>query len=503
MADPSAAPSPDEFAGLLAEAWRLGDAGLCLTDSDGVIRAVNPAFCRITGYAAAELMGVSLLRLQPPEAAVASSATHAAIMAGRAPDTVGSYLHKTGRVLFVRAADALLTGPSGQPYRLTSLVDLEEEAGRDARLERIRRAENFLATAATISNDFNNLLAIIMGYTAILEDNGADPRRVVAAAAGIDNAVQRAADLVRQTLFITRQAAPTLQRIHLNVLVEELARTLGSNDAWRPFVELDLDPGLAPASLDPRHLTHLVHELCRSVAEAMGRGLHIRLATSALEGGALQARFAHAREPRYVALEIRLTPPVPGASGGAEPPWERRRDLSLASAESIMAGHRGWFERESLPRDAVAFRLYFPMLPEPPASAGAAHRAGGEATVLVVDDEDPLLHALGYALERHGLRVLKARDGCEAVETFRRHCEAVTLVLCDLGLPGMSGWEAFMKMKEIRPGVRVLIMSGQLGPLIHDEIMRAGAVGFLQKPFAIAEAVNEVRLHLEGACGAG
>jgi CheY-like chemotaxis protein len=103
------------------------------------------------------------------------------------------------------------------------------------------------------------------------------------------------------------------------------------------------------------------------------------------------------------------------------------------------------------------------------------------------------LHALGFALERHGMRVLKARDGMDAVETYRHNAKTIDLVLCDLGLPRMSGWEAFMKMKDISPDVRVVVMSGHLEPTLHAEILRAGARGFLQKPFAIAKAVAVVQ----------
>src|SRR5690606_30771859 len=105
-----------------------------------------------------------------------------------------------------------------------------------------------------------------------------------------------------------------------------------------------------------------------------------------------------------------------------------------------------------------------PAIPLEPGSEAAAG-----VTVLVVDDEDSLLHALSFALERNGFKVLKARDGVAAVETFERHHATIALVLCDLGLPRMSGWEAFMRMRQVRSDVRVILMTGQLGHALQEE----------------------------------
>ncbi len=495
---------PPDVARLLPEAWQRIGVGLCLTDEAGVIVAVNPAFCDVTGYPAAELLGLSLLRLQPAESAVAASVAHTAIIGGGRPATALTYLHKTGRPLFAHLTDTRLVSAGGPVYRLTSLIDLERETRTDTRLEQLQRAENFVALCGTISNDFNNVLAIIMGYTSFMQDGAGDVRRVLTAVNGIDNAVLRAADLIKQTLYLTRQTAPTLQRVDLSALVEEFSRGVAANDAWSLQVELALQKDLPPASLDPRHVGHVFEELCRKAVDGLGSGSHLRLSTLGVAGTSLQARFAEAREPVYALFEARFTPNLDsGTLPSAPAGWEKRRDLSLVMVESVVASHRGCFEAMELEGGAVAFRLYFPALPEPTAAAGPAGtsqpaksaevppaRAG---TVLIVDDEESLLHALGFALERHGLRVLKARDGLDAVETYRRHAAEIDLVLCDLGLPRMSGWEAFMKMKDISPDVRVVVMSGHLEPTLHAEILRAGARGFLQKPFAIAKAVSVVQ----------
>ena len=496
MADSSAAPVPLDFAWLAAAAWQHTEIGLCVADAVGIIRYVNEAFCTISGYRAEELVGGSHARLHSPEAAFVAASAHTALIAGLPSPPPTTYLHRSGRPIFAQISDRRLVAPQGEIFRVTTVVDLEREIGRDARLEQLHRAESFLSSASSISNDYNNLLAIIMGYTAFLQDSGGDPKRIQTAVQGIDNAVQRSADLVRQTLYITQQSVPLLQRIHLNVLLDELARNVGANDGWRAAVELETEPLLGPAGLDPKHLAYIVNDLCRRAFEVMGRGFRLRLRTWRVRGEELQPKFGHVSEPVYAGLEIRLFPAASGSRRASRTPWEHRRDLSLAAIESIMAGHRGWAERDQTPGEDVIFRLYFPMLAELEAATGPQAGGGEGATILVVEDEDSLLHALGFALERHGYKVLKARDGVEAVETFERHQQVVALVLCDLGLPRMSGWEAFIRMRQIRSDIRVILMTGQLGPVVQDEINRAGAAGFLQKPFSIPDAVSEVRARL-------
>lgn len=496
MSDPNASLAPLDFAALATAAWQQVEVGFCLSDSAGIIRFVNDAFCTITGYTAADLVGGSHIRLHPPEVAFLASSAHAAIIAGETPSPAIAYVRQSGRPIFAQVSDRRLVAPSGEVFRVTTVVDLETEIARDGRLEQLHRAESFLSSASSISNDYNNLLAIIMGYTAFLQDSGGDPKRIQTAVQGIDNAVQRSADLVKQTLYITRQSVPALQRIHLNVLLDEIARNVGANDTWRAAVELETEPLLGPAGLDPKHMAYMVNELCRRAHEVMGRGFRLRMVTRRISGEELLVRFSHAREPVYASLEIQLSPSLTGSRRASRTPWEHRRDLSLAAIESIMAGHRGCVERDQAPGEAVVFRLYFPMLAEPQLPLDPAAGAGAGATILVVDDEDSLLHALGFVLERHGYKVLKARDGAEAVETFERHHATVSLVLCDLGLPRMSGWEAFMRMRQIRADIRVILMTGQLGHALQEEINRAGAAGFLQKPFAIPEALAAVQARL-------
>jgi DNA-binding response OmpR family regulator len=112
---------------------------------------------------------------------------------------------------------------------------------------------------------------------------------------------------------------------------------------------------------------------------------------------------------------------------------------------------------------------------------------------MLVEDEE-MIRGLGVLmLEGDGYRVLAAKDGVEAVEIFTKHADEIGLVLCDLGLPRLGGREVFMKMKELKPNVRAIVASGYLEPNLRSEILRAGVIDTIQKPYDFREMLEKIR----------
>jgi len=165
--------------GLLPEFWMRSTVGMCLSDDRGMIVAVNTSFAEAVGYTADELAGLHIMRLFAAEAAVRGSVSHAAFIAGDDTATAeNTYLHRSGRPLFTHTSDTRLRSTSGRVYRLTTLIDLGRQVGGVQQLRQTQQAENFTALASDISNDFNNLLSIILGYTAFLQDGTLDMNRL-------------------------------------------------------------------------------------------------------------------------------------------------------------------------------------------------------------------------------------------------------------------------------------------------------------------------------------
>jgi two-component system, cell cycle sensor histidine kinase and response regulator CckA len=118
-------------------------------------------------------------------------------------------------------------------------------------------------------------------------------------------------------------------------------------------------------------------------------------------------------------------------------------------------------------------------------------------TVLIVEDETNLGKLLKFLLEENGLEVLIASDGQEAIELFKLHIEEIGVVLSDLGLPKLGGWEAFSEMKELKPGLKGILSSGYFSPAIKKDILKSGAHKFIQKPYNTVEIVSMIKGLLE------
>lgn len=118
---------------------------------------------------------------------------------------------------------------------------------------------------------------------------------------------------------------------------------------------------------------------------------------------------------------------------------------------------------------------------------------GGTETILLVEDEDMLLTLLQTIVEERGYRALTARDGEEAVTVYAQHRDEIALVLTDMGLPKLGGWEVFGKIREINPRARVILASGYLDQNLRTELMGAGAVEYLQKPYVADVMLRKIR----------
>jgi two-component system, cell cycle sensor histidine kinase and response regulator CckA len=117
----------------------------------------------------------------------------------------------------------------------------------------------------------------------------------------------------------------------------------------------------------------------------------------------------------------------------------------------------------------------------------------GRGTILIVEDEQLMLRLVEKVLLQHGYQVLVASDGEEAIEVYRRHKLEIDVVLLDVGLPKLTGWDVLLKMKEENPDVRVVIATGFLEPKMKTEMFRVTVKHFLDKPYMLDEVVETLQ----------
>jgi PAS domain S-box-containing protein len=375
----------------------------------------------------------------------------------------------------------------------------------EQQLVQAQKMEGLGTLAGGIAHDFNNILAIILGYTNKLESSRSKPNEFPGAIKIIKEAVERGAALVQQLLTSARQTEARFSSVDLNALVRELERMLQATFPKTISFNLELAPDLPLTTADKSQIHQVLLNLCVNARDAMPDGGTLTLATSVTPGSDLTEMFSGVTADSYACVRVRDT--GIGMSRQVkshifEPFFttkERSKGtgLGLSVVYGVVNNHRGFVQVESEPGAGTSFIIYLPV------KHIAAEQIGGDRTgaprqdipqtILLVEDEE-MLRELGVSiLESEGFRVLAAKDGVEAVALFESHSDEIGLVVCDLGLPRLGGREAFLKMKESRPGVRAIVASGYLEPTIRSEMLKAGVIDTIQKPYDFNDLLAKIR----------
>ena len=376
----------------------------------------------------------------------------------------------------------------------------------EQQLIQAQKMEGLGTLAGGIAHDFNNILAIILGYTNRLETFRSKPKEVPGAIKVIKEAVERGAALVQQLLTAARQTEARFSSLDLNALLRELEKMLQATFPKMINFELHLQPDLPPITADRSQIHQVLLNLCVNARDAMQQGGTLTLETGLVPGAQLTEMFTGAAADNYACLRVRDT-----GSGMTrevkshifEPFFTTKErgkgtGLGLSVVYGVVNNHRGFVQVESEPNAGTTFLIYLPVEHSLDERGGAdgrgiPRRQDAPQTILLVEDEE-MLRELGVEiLEGEGYRVIAAKDGVEAVEFFEANQEEIGLVICDLGLPRLGGREAFLKMKESKPAVRVIIASGYLEPVIRSEMLKAGVLDTIQKPYDFNVLLAKIR----------
>jgi len=373
-------------------------------------------------------------------------------------------------------------------------------------LVQAQKMEGLGTLAGGIAHDFNNILAIILGYTNKLESSHSKPNEFPGAIKIIKEAVERGAALVQQLLTSARQTEARLSSLDLNALVRELERMLQATFPKMINFDLELAPDLPLITADKSQIHQVLLNLCVNARDAMPTGGTITLSTSITAGAELTEMFSGVTADNYACVRVRdtgmgMTRQV--KSHIFEPFFTTKErgkgtGLGLSVVYGVVNNHRGFVQVESETGAGTSFIIYLPVKQSPVELGGGdrTRTAGGQnipQTILLVEDEE-MLRELGVSiLESEGFRVLAAKDGVEAVAVFEANSEEIGLVVCDLGLPRLGGREAFLKMKERKPSVRAIVASGYLEPTIRSEMLKAGVIDTIQKPYDFNDLLAKIR----------
>lgn len=360
--------------------------------------------------------------------------------------------------------------------------------------------------AGGVAHDFNNILQVINGYTQLmmLEKSETDPDH--AKLGEIEKAVEHAAQLVRQLLTFSRKAESKTSALDLNREIISVRKILERTLPKMIDIDLHLGRELAPVTADPVQIEQALLNLATNAADAMPDGgtLVIETENVTLSDDYLDTHVG-ARAGEYVLLSVSDT--GQGMDKDIvehifEPFFTTKEfgkgtGLGLASVYGIVKSHGGYISCYSEVGQGTTFKLYLPAaqrqkVPEEK-TVEEDLPGGGDETILLVDDEEPIRTFASAALRRFGYRVVTGASGEEALEVITRTGEKIALIILDLGMPGMGGQKCLQEIRKNNPSAKVLIASGYTMNGQVKKTMEAGAAGYIGKPYRINVLLRKVR----------
>lgn len=493
--------------------FNAANEGIFIHDIEtGEIIDVNRKMCEMFGYAPHEAR-----RLEVGD-----------ISAGRPPYTnkdamqwlekaveegpqVFEWLHKdrSGRLFWaeINLKEAVI----GQERHLLAVVrdiddrkKVEEERKKlEAQLQQAQKMEAIGTLAGGIAHDFNNLLTGIQGNASLILLGIDESHDHYDNLKSIETLVLSGAKLTNQLLGYARKGKYEVKPIDLNQLVVESSETFGRTRK-EITIRRELAADLCAVEVDQGQIQQVLFNLYVNAADAMPTGGELLLRTANAAHHEMKGSLYNPKPGNYVLLTVSDT------GVGMDEETKRRifepffttkemgrgTGLGLASVYGIVKSHGGYIDVESERGKGTTFMVYLQATQEAveKSAATAAHvvKKGAE-TILLVDDEEMIRKVGRELLQQMGYKVLLAEGGTEAVEIYRKDRGAVDLVILDMIMPDMNGGEVYDQLKELAPGIRVLLSSGYSIDGQATEILERGCDGFIQKPFNIRQLSQKIR----------
>jgi len=491
---------------LSASLSSIGDAVLA-TDHDARITFLNPIAETLTGWSQTDARGKytdEVLRLldmsthHPIDDPLRRALKERVAVAAQEPSLLVS---RSGVELPVEHIASPVRDASGEVHGailvfrdITKRRQLEEQATHAQKMEAVGRL------AGGVAGDFNNVLTVITGYSELLrtETPAHSPARRF-----VDEIIwagERAAALTRHLLAFSKGPSAQPRVLDLNAVISSmepmLRRLLGQN------IDLILlnSPGLGRIKADPAQIEQAIVNLATNSRDAMPRGGKLVIESANVEVDETGAKNLAIRPGAYVMLAVSDT------GSGMDPETRSRlfepffttkapgkgSGLGLSTVYGTIKQSEGQVTVYSQPGCGTIFEIYLPRVKEPITEPPRARSAKGSETILLVDDEEGVRKLVCAVLQSNGYDVLEAANGAAALAVYEKNSHKIDLVLTDIVMPQMTGFELGTELEQKTPGLKILYMSG------YRDNASGGGGGdapraFLHKPFTPDVLLSKVR----------
>ncbi|MFQ5420925.1 MAG: PAS domain S-box protein, partial [Anaerolineae bacterium] len=492
----------------LNQAMEQSPVSVMITDTEGTIQYVNPKFSQVTGYSAAETMGQNARLLQsgehPPQFYRDLWNT---ITAGQEWQGVFHNRKQNGQLFWSQASIAGVKDQSGEiTHYVTVSEDITQRKQREEEHVRQERLAAVGQLAAGIAHDFNNVMAVITLYSDLLERSANLSKKDLEKVQTIHQQARHAADLTRQILDFSRRSVREPRPLDLKLLLNEMLKFIERTIPERVQMQFAFSKGDYMVNADPTQLQQVVTNLTVNARDAMPQGGSLHINLSRLTLGAGETPPDPDMEPgEWLRLAVAdtgdgITPEV--LPHIFEPFFTTKEvgkgtGLGLAQVYGIVRQHEGYITVDSRLGEGATFAIYLPALAgednvETAEPLTVLSQGQGE-TVLLVEDSQILLDAVRSVLASLNYQVIAAINGAEALNIYRTQSKQISLVLTDVVMPQMDGFELVKALQQYSPPPKVLMMSGFPRDTDMPPEMQQLISGWLRKPLNIDQLARMLR----------
>lgn len=478
-----------------------------ITDTDGIIEYVNPAFEHVTGYHRDEVIGKSprLLKSGRQDAQFYAD-MWSTIKSGRIWS--GRFINrkKNGEQY---TEEAVISPVRDNHGNLVNFVGVKRDISHELILrEQLLQSQKMEAVgklAGGIAHDFNNILQIIVGYTDMVLKSMKEDQDGFMEISEVYAAGNRATDLVRQLLAFSRRQMLNPRNIDLNDLLDNMSKMIGRLIGEQIILGTSKCDAMCVINADPGQIEQVIMNLCVNARDAMPHGGSLFINT---ERVSFSDDFCREHSWALPGLWVQLQ--VMDTGNGMdeqvldqifEPFFTTKKQgtgLGLSTVYGIVAQHEGFIHVESEAEKGTVFNVFFPQsvfLPdsESPKDEAEILENPIHGTILVVEDNTMVLELVRSVIGRYGFDIYTATDGKDCLEKIRMWDTKIDLLLTDVIMPDMNGKELYEEVRKIYPEIDVIFMSGYSDGAIGEEGVLKEGENFIQKPFTVVELIKKIR----------